>query len=607
MSTVTHPVENDEFRVVVVGGGIAGLYCARELAKGRLDRILVLERRDDLGGRIETGDLRGFVGTTPATRPTFKAEFGPMRFELGIQPCFKRLCEELGIEFEPFSRPGGPRAPIGYPLPPDECGTDGATPLAPLELLKLGIFRLFNRPTQTVASQDEYGNLRYEVQLIDPAWLASANDDAPHGFDHLRRTATSQHTGRPLWQEGFWNALAEPGILSPLAVRMIQNEGAFYHLIPQNPNAVEWAIFWLRIFKDPAMKTIPSGVRTVTERLEAELRSTTFRRAVTIRCNAEVTAVHNLAPDGGRVVIEVADHDKDAERPNYRVTADDVIFALPKAPLTELAARSGFPTDTSDMLDSVIGFTLLKVFLCGRVPAWWPASEAPRSQDRAWLTSTREVHYFRKGESAMTLLYMDEPSSQYWAHRVQATGDHDRAEYGGNLDLKRVLVEFVFDTQRAIAHDMIPKPASPREAMVDATDEAAQRLLKLIEQVPDESFTRPDSQAAAYSRMRPEVRALLAALPAIRPFWADVSDYAIRDWSRMPFGAGCHAWRLGAQSWDVRNQLSAFAIAPGGRQNAHICGEAYSDYQGFIEGALRSAEDTVDKVLGRTPRHIGPW
>jgi hypothetical protein len=52
----------------------------------------------------------------------------------------------------------------------------------------------------------------------------------------------------------------------------------------------------------------------------------------------------------------------------------------------------------------------------------------------------------------------------------------------------------------------------------------------------------------------------------------------------------------------------------------HVCGEAYSDYQGFIEGALRSAAEVLtgpafgigkddlrvrDRRLGRTRRVSG--
>jgi monoamine oxidase len=74
-------------------------------------------------------------------------------------------------------------------------------------------------------------------------------------------------------------------------------------------------------------------------------------------------------------------------------------------------------------------------------------------------------------------------------------------------------------------------------------------------------------------------------------------DYAIRDWSRSPFGAGCHAWGPGERSWEIRGRLRGFSLSEAGEiPNIHICGEAFSDYQGFIEGALRSASDAVATI-----------
>jgi phytoene dehydrogenase-like protein len=82
--------------IAIVGGGIAGLYCALRLAQDH-HRVTVFEALGRLGGRIETRDLAGF-----------KAECGPMRFELNIEPFFGELTiEQLGVEgWWIFLRPG---------------------------------------------------------------------------------------------------------------------------------------------------------------------------------------------------------------------------------------------------------------------------------------------------------------------------------------------------------------------------------------------------------------------------------------------------------------------------------------------------------------------
>ena len=68
-----------------------------------------------------------------------------------------------------------------------------------------------------------------------------------------------------------------------------------------------------------------------------------------------------------------------------------------------------------------------------------------------------------------------------------------------------------------------------------------------------------------------------------------IVGYAIRDWSREPFGAACHAWAPRVDVPDALSTLCALNFVgqeESGRKNVHICGEAFSDYQGFIEGSL---------------------
>jgi monoamine oxidase len=72
----------------------------------------------------------------------------------------------------------------------------------------------------------------------------------------------------------------------------------------------------------------------------------------------------------------------------------------------------------------------------------------------------------------------------------------------------------------------------------------------------------------------------------------------MRDWGKSPFGAAAHGWLPGVMSWKHMEFLEAFSLdqASSSPKNIHVCGEAFSDYQGFIEGALRSAR--------RVLRHI---
>lgn len=77
-----------------------------------------------------------------------------------------------------------------------------------------------------------------------------------------------------------------------------------------------------------------------------------------------------------------------------------------------------------------------------------------------------------------------------------------------------------------------------------------------------------------------------------------ISSFGIRDWSREPFEAGCHIWKAGLRVEEAIEELTAFSLHGGSssNKNVHICGEAYSDFQGFIEGGLRTALRAVEHI-----------
>jgi hypothetical protein len=63
------------------------------------------------------------------------------------------------------------------------------------------------------------------------------------------------------------------------------------------------------------------------------------------------------------------------------------------------------------------------------------------------------------------------------------------------------------------------------------------------------------------------------------------------DWKRDPFGAGWHAWSAHTRSWEARTQIRSPAT------NLYVCGEAYAERHGWVEGAINSAEMVV-QLLG---------
>src|SRR4029077_16914838 len=63
------------------------------------------------------------------------------------------------------------------------------------------------------------------------------------------------------------------------------------------------------------------------------------------------------------------------------------------------------------------------------------------------------------------------------------------------------------------------------------------------------------------------------------------------DWIDDPFGGGVNFWNIGVKSWEVIPKIAKpVASAP-----VYVVGEAYSDAQGWVEGALRSAAIVLHK------------
>jgi monoamine oxidase len=162
----------------------------------------------------------------------------------------------------------------------------------------------------------------------------------------------------------------------------------------------------------------------------------------------------------------------------------------------------------------------------------------------------------------MVLLYMDRPSTEFWRPYVIDSQRHDRAEVDLNSRIVDAFALFIArDVKRALE-------ATAAQAAADAA--AGDPIVNLTEQARRMFEHLSLEEAAAHVRQ-------------------SIITYGIRDWARAPYGAANHGWQPGVRSWKVMESFKAFDFGSGAR-NVHIVGEAYSDYQGFIEGSLNSAE-----------------
>ncbi len=116
------------------------------------------------------------------------------------------------------------------------------------------------------------------------------------------------------------------------------------------------------------------------------------------------------------------------------------------------------------------------------------------------------------------------------------------------------------------------------------------------------------SDYKAPSQMMDEMTRQLAEIHGVKA--ADIQPVKVffKDWAEDPFGGGWNFWNIGVQSSQVMKAI----IKPDSTVPLYICGDAYSNWQGWVEGALETANMVLalpefnvrplnsDKLSGRT-------
>jgi hypothetical protein len=183
---------------------------------------------------------------------------------------------------------------------------------------------------------------------------------------------------------------------------------------------------------------------------------------------------------------------------------------------------------------------MVKTFVVVR-ERWW---DEERANSYANRVPTRELHYWKgvdqKTRQGLIMAYTDRPASSLWANYIPP---------GSQADVWR----------------------EGQTAPSDMEKSLFRRLRKKVVQYINEN-----------------------EVPDITP--EDILWCGVRDWARAPYGGANHAWRPERKYWVVMRRLVSISNSSGSG-TIHLCGEAYSDYHGFIEGALRSAVYALHSIL----------
>jgi monoamine oxidase len=471
--------------------------------------------------------------------PHVNAELGGMRFIKETQPFVSELVENLGLATRDFPM-GGPDDPGGL----DNLVYLRRRLMRARDLTNPALVPYLLNPTEQGKNPDQLQ--KYVMDSLVP----HAADLTPDQWNEV-----TVFNGEKLYKTGFWNLLYR--VLTSEAYQFMDDAGGYYTNVANSTSVLSLPVFEF----GPGVRytTLVDGYETLpraiagafgdlggdfhpNRRLAAFARhgksySMLFVRTATDACGC--TDPRNLP----------------GPKETLRVAARQVVLAMPRRSL-ELVRWDPLLDDSSvrEMVNAVISQAAFKIFLGYPYP-WWRVLglQAGRS-----ITDTplRQTFYFQtEGEqkgadkandnSLMMVSYNDLGSVPFWKALEPQTLGRDSLFQGR-------------------PNPFVPKggaiPATPFQItrqMVDAAQDLV-RELHGLEFVPE-------------------------------PFTA-----AYHDWSEDPYGAGWHAWKAGVRFWEVMPKIRR--PVPG--EDVFICGEAYSINQGWVEGALQTAELMLEEHFG---------
>ena len=360
--------------------------------------------------------------------------------------------------------------------------------------------------------------------------------------------------GKPLYQQGFWNVLMR--VISGEAYQLGADAGG-YNSTLFNWNAADAIPWYLSDFGiTPKYKGFKQGFQIVP------LTIADFFKKIGGKINLS-SKMDKFSHAKGKFHLAFG---------RDRVTADSLILAMPRRSLDLLAPSSPLLRKITDLTSSVTPQPLFKLFTTYQDP-WWRAAGYTDSSSK-----------FVPVESGRSVTDLPVRQTYYWptdqgkpavdGRPAMLMASYDDGENIGFWDGFRPRRRQAWKTNVEV-----PEVANP------FLGDYHKRLKKL--QPAHKTWYRYQ----ASSGMVKEVSRQLGVIHGLS-YTPNVVNAAFRDWGDDPFGGGWNSWNIGVKSWEVKSKI----VHPLNNYKLYICGEAYSDAQGWVEGALQTADMMLKKI-----------
>lgn len=358
--------------------------------------------------------------------------------------------------------------------------------------------------------------------------------------------------GVPLYKHGFWNLVATR--LSHEAYSIAVTTVG-YDCLGFNTNAVDAICEYFDFTPGVTYNLFDKGFDSLIWTIEQEVE----------KAGGEVVLGKWLS---GFDEVELKDGSKGVslqfKGERKAKTARAIVLAMPKRSI-ELLEQKGPVLDPKRaphvryLMNAVEPIHLYKMFIAYQTP-WWEKenvtegrslTDIPVRQCYYWGVENKDAKTSEDKGNALIMAYNDALSSDYWGglRRIPlGPGDTKIEDSKENYSRAKAKIKPKSSSWDKRLHENW-KNAHPPKAMVD--------------------------------EMHRQLQELHGVTDAPKPI-----DAAFMDWADDPFGGAVHFWNPGYKSTKVMKAI----IQPVEGFPCYICGEAYSNNQTWVEGAIETAE-----------------
>lgn len=531
--------------IAIIGGGVSGTYSAWRLQStfGAKQKIGLFEYSNRIGGRLYSRKLPGL--------PNVIAELGGMRYIPEDHIMVKTLVNELGLPKKDF--------PMGSSLPlyPGDKNSPVAHADNNIFYLRGEYFRYRDFaehpdkiPYKLAWSEQGYGpeNLQVKVMnLICPGFADMS----------LCEQMRVKVYGKEIWKYGFWNLLYR--VLSNEGYQFMKDAGG-YDANVANANAVT-QLPATEYSDDTEFLTLKNGFQSLPLTLAEQftLAGGVYPSSERVSMNQRLTEItynqndkfrytltfQKTETSGAGVTIDSACGSR------TEVKANKIILAMPRRSLELIKSEFFDDKWLKENIKSVLIQKAFKMFMAYEQP-WWRSMGLVAGRSVTDLP-IRQTYYMgteceqEGGESNMNSLlmasYNDIETIPFW--KGLEKGELFQGYQPNKTECRYKNEQIVPRHEFQITQDMV---------------DSAQFQIEVLHNQKE----LPKPYSAVY-----------------------------QEWSADPYGGGWHEWKANYRI----DQIMCKMRHPVDSQDIYIVGEAYSYEQGWVEGALNTAESMLEEFF----------